>query len=208
MFLESGCASDVSPQITGLEEPMYHARVLVANKLRKHDLSVKSGDVISIIRTVNCPKGKWLARDVNNKCETGLFLTMAAVSRQSVINYVSTVFSPLYCIAWRFLPCFEDGYISVMNVELNIKEMLELGKRASHAAGRGQTDGDNLSFSSRWRSILLCVQNVYAIDFGFMFDGADILYNGTVCQTNVMYITQWFDVKYLNTLKSYLHSKF
>ncbi|KAA0719539.1 hypothetical protein E1301_Tti018437 [Triplophysa tibetana] len=96
-------------KITGLEEPMYHARVLVPSKLRKHDLSVKSGDVISIIRTVNCPKGKWLARDVNNKY----------------------------------------GYISVMNVELNIKEMLELGKRASHAAGRGQTDGDNVSFSSR-----------------------------------------------------------
>ncbi|KAI7809994.1 hypothetical protein IRJ41_020691, partial [Triplophysa rosa] len=96
-------------KITGLEEPMYHARVLVASKLRKHDLSVKSGDVISIIRTVSCPKGKWLARDANNKY----------------------------------------GYISVMNVELNIKEMLELGKRASQAAGRGQTDGDNLSFSSR-----------------------------------------------------------
>ncbi|XP_051553460.1 uncharacterized protein LOC127440724 [Myxocyprinus asiaticus] len=96
-------------KITGLEEPMYHARVLVASKLRKHDLPVKSGDVISIIRTINCPKGKWLARDANNKY----------------------------------------GYISVMNVELNIKEMLELGKRVSQAAGRGQTDGDNISFSSR-----------------------------------------------------------
>ncbi|XP_067308351.1 uncharacterized protein si:ch211-188c16.1 isoform X2 [Pseudorasbora parva] len=96
-------------KITGLEEPMYHARVLVASKLRKYNLPVKSGDLISIIRTVNCPKGKWLARDANNKY----------------------------------------GYISVMNVELNIKEMLELGKRASQASGRGQTDGDNLSFSSR-----------------------------------------------------------
>ncbi|XP_051985180.1 uncharacterized protein LOC127645564 [Xyrauchen texanus] len=96
-------------KITGLEEPMYHARVLVASKLRKHNLPVKSGDVISIIRTINCPKGKWLARDANNKY----------------------------------------GYISVMNVELNIKEMLELGKRVSQAAGRGQTDGDNISFSSR-----------------------------------------------------------
>ncbi|KAK7158476.1 hypothetical protein R3I94_004942 [Phoxinus phoxinus] len=96
-------------KITGLEEPMYRARVLAASKLRKYDLPVKSGDLISIIRTVNCPKGKWLARDANNKY----------------------------------------GYISVMNVELNIKEMLELGKKASQAAGRGQPDGDNLSFSSR-----------------------------------------------------------
>ncbi|XP_051990430.1 uncharacterized protein LOC127649398 [Xyrauchen texanus] len=96
-------------KITGMEEPMYHARVLVASKLCKHHLPVKSGDVISIIRTINCPKGKWLAKDGNNKY----------------------------------------GYVSVMNVELNIKEMLELGKRASQAAGQGQTDGDNISFSSR-----------------------------------------------------------
>lgn len=96
-------------KITGLEEPMYHARVLSDSKLRKYNLPVKSGDLISIIRTVNCPKGKWLARDANNKY----------------------------------------GYISVMNVELNIKEMLELGKKVSQAAGRGQTDGDNISFSSR-----------------------------------------------------------
>ncbi|XP_050952723.1 uncharacterized protein si:ch211-188c16.1 isoform X2 [Labeo rohita] len=96
-------------KITGLEEPMYHAKVLADSKLRKYDLSVKSGDLISIIRTVNCPKGKWLARDSNNKY----------------------------------------GYISVMNVELNIKEMLELGKKVSQAAGRGQTDGDTLSVSSR-----------------------------------------------------------
>ncbi|XP_043111166.1 uncharacterized protein si:ch211-188c16.1 isoform X2 [Puntigrus tetrazona] len=96
-------------KITGLEEPMYHARVLADSKLRKYDLPVKSGDLISIIRTVSCPKGKWLARDANNKY----------------------------------------GYISVMNVELNIKEMLELGKKVSQATGRGQTDGDNLSVSSR-----------------------------------------------------------
>lgn len=96
-------------KITGLEEPMYHARVLADSKLRKYNLSVKSGDLISIIRTVNCPKGKWLARDTNNKY----------------------------------------GYISVMNVELNIKEMLELGKKVSQAAGRGLTDGDNFSVSSR-----------------------------------------------------------
>uniref|UniRef100_A0A8C1M3P9 Helically-extended SH3 domain-containing protein n=1 Tax=Cyprinus carpio TaxID=7962 RepID=A0A8C1M3P9_CYPCA len=96
-------------KITGLEEPMYHARVLADSKLRKYDLPVKSGDLISIIRTVSCPKGKWLARDTDNRY----------------------------------------GYISVMNVELNIKEMLELGKKVSQAAGRRQTDGDNLSISSR-----------------------------------------------------------
>ncbi|KAM9501676.1 uncharacterized protein Hap1MRO34_013042 [Clarias gariepinus] len=96
-------------KITGEEEPMYHARVLLASKLRKHDLQVKSGDTVSIIRTTNCPKGKWLARDSQNKY----------------------------------------GYISVMNVELNMKEMMELGKRASQAIGRGHGEGDTLSLSSR-----------------------------------------------------------
>ncbi|XP_036452862.1 uncharacterized protein si:ch211-188c16.1 [Colossoma macropomum] len=95
-------------KITGQEEPMYHARVLVASKLRKHDLQVKSGDTVSIIRTTNCPKGKWLARDAQHKY----------------------------------------GYISVMNVELNMKEMLELGKRAQ-AAGRAAGEADTLSLSSR-----------------------------------------------------------
>ncbi|XP_017328524.1 uncharacterized protein si:ch211-188c16.1 isoform X2 [Ictalurus punctatus] len=96
-------------KITGQEEPMYHARVLLDSKLRKHDLQVKTGDTVSIIRTTNCPKGKWLARDSQNKY----------------------------------------GYISVMNVELNMKEMLELGKRASQAIGRGHVEGDTLSLSSR-----------------------------------------------------------
>ncbi|XP_042625280.1 uncharacterized protein LOC109100036 [Cyprinus carpio] len=96
-------------QITGLEEPMYHARVLADSKLRKYDLPVRRGDLISIIQTVSCPKGKWLARDANNKY----------------------------------------GYISVMNVELNIKEMLELGKKVSQASCRSQTNGDELSVSSR-----------------------------------------------------------
>ncbi|XP_066537051.1 FYN-binding protein 2 isoform X2 [Hoplias malabaricus] len=95
-------------QISGQEEPMYHARVLVSSKPRKHDLQVKSGDTISIIRTTNCPKGKWLARDAKNKY----------------------------------------GYISVMNVELNMKEILELGKRVQ-AAGRGGSELDTLSLSSR-----------------------------------------------------------
>ncbi|KAK1797436.1 hypothetical protein P4O66_008814, partial [Electrophorus voltai] len=96
-------------KITGLEEPVYHARVLVASKLRKRDLQVKSGDTVSIIRTTNCPKGKWLARDSQH-------------------NY---------------------GYISVMNVELNMKEMLELGRRASQVVGRGQGETDTTSLSSR-----------------------------------------------------------
>uniref|UniRef100_A0A4W4DT09 Uncharacterized protein n=1 Tax=Electrophorus electricus TaxID=8005 RepID=A0A4W4DT09_ELEEL len=100
-------------KITGLEEPVYHARVLVASKLRKRDLQVKSGDTVSIIRTTNCPKGKWLARDSQH-------------------NY---------------------GYISVMNVELNMKEMLELGRRASQVVGRGQGETDTTSLSSRWDTI-------------------------------------------------------
>lgn len=48
---------------------MYHARVMVASKVRKNDLPVKNGDTVSIIRTTSCPKGKWLARDANNRCE-------------------------------------------------------------------------------------------------------------------------------------------
>ncbi|XP_028328984.1 uncharacterized protein LOC114479485 isoform X2 [Gouania willdenowi] len=96
-------------KVTGEEEPMYHAKVMVASKVRKHDLPVKSGDTVSIIRTTNCPKGKWLARDTEHKY----------------------------------------GYISVMNVELNIQEMLELGKKAQ-AAGRGaNAEGDNISIESR-----------------------------------------------------------
>lgn len=43
-----------------------------------------------------------------------------------------------------------DGYISVMNVELNIKDMLELGKKAQ-AAGRGaNAEGDTISIGSRY----------------------------------------------------------
>nr|XP_020506106.2 uncharacterized protein fyb2 isoform X3 [Labrus bergylta] len=96
-------------KVTGEEEPMYHANVMLASKVRKNDLPVKTGDTVSIIRTTNCPKGKWLARDTNQKY----------------------------------------GYISVMNVELNIKEMLELGKKAQ-AAGRGASqEGDTISIGSR-----------------------------------------------------------
>ncbi|XP_062337376.1 uncharacterized protein si:ch211-188c16.1 [Osmerus eperlanus] len=96
-------------KITGKEEPLYHAKVMVASKVRKNDLLVKSGETVSIIRTTSCPKGKWLARDNNHKY----------------------------------------GYISVMNVELNIKEMLELGKKASQAAGRAAPEGDSISIESR-----------------------------------------------------------
>ncbi|XP_047223649.1 uncharacterized protein si:ch211-188c16.1 isoform X3 [Girardinichthys multiradiatus] len=96
-------------KVTGEEEPMYHAKVTVASKVRKNDLPVKNGDTVSIIRTTNCPKGKWLARDANHKY----------------------------------------GYISVMNVELNIKDMLELGKKAQ-AAGRGAyLEPDTVSIGSR-----------------------------------------------------------
>ncbi|XP_026229889.1 uncharacterized protein si:ch211-188c16.1 isoform X2 [Anabas testudineus] len=96
-------------KVTGHEEPMYHAKVMVASKVRKNDLPVKSGDTVSIIRTTNCPKGKWLARDTNQKY----------------------------------------GYISVMNVELNIKDMLELGKKAQAAGRGGNVEADTISIGSR-----------------------------------------------------------
>ncbi|XP_031710929.1 uncharacterized protein LOC116387729 isoform X2 [Anarrhichthys ocellatus] len=96
-------------KVTGEEEAMYHAKVTVASKVRKHDLPVKSGDTVGIIRTTNCPKGRWLARDANHKY----------------------------------------GYISVMNVELNIKEMLELGKKAQAAGRGGNLEGDTISIGSR-----------------------------------------------------------
>ncbi|XP_034038450.1 uncharacterized protein si:ch211-188c16.1 [Thalassophryne amazonica] len=95
-------------KVTGEEEPLYHAKVMVASKVRKNDLNVKTGDTVSIIRTTSCPKGKWLARDADHKY----------------------------------------GYISVMNVELNINEMLELGKKAQ-AGGKGNVDGDTISNGSR-----------------------------------------------------------
>ncbi|KAL2089561.1 hypothetical protein ACEWY4_014249 [Coilia grayii] len=78
-------------KITGQEEPMYAAKVTVASKGKNNDLPVKPGDIVSIIRTTNCPKGKWLARDDTNKY----------------------------------------GYICVGSVELDIKDMLELGKKVS-----------------------------------------------------------------------------
>ncbi|XP_031724302.1 FYN-binding protein 1 [Anarrhichthys ocellatus] len=78
-------------KITGQEVAMYQAKVTVTNKGRKNNLPVNSGDIVGIIRTNNCPKGKWLARDSSN-------------------NY---------------------GYIAVDHVELDIKEMLDLGRKAT-----------------------------------------------------------------------------
>lgn len=49
---------------------MYQAKVMLASKVRKNDLPVKTGDTVGIIRTTSCPKGKWLARDANHKCES------------------------------------------------------------------------------------------------------------------------------------------
>lgn len=53
-------------KITGQEEPIYHVKVIEEYKGRKNDLPVKVGDTVNIIRTENCPKGKWLAKDTNN----------------------------------------------------------------------------------------------------------------------------------------------
>ncbi|XP_051510903.1 proteoglycan 4-like [Myxocyprinus asiaticus] len=54
-------------KITGQEEPIYHVKVIEDCKARKNDLPLKIGDTVSIIRTNNCPKGKWLAKDSDNK---------------------------------------------------------------------------------------------------------------------------------------------
>ncbi|XP_067274622.1 proteoglycan 4 [Pseudorasbora parva] len=54
-------------KITGQEEAIYHVKVIEDCKGRKNDLPVKVGDTVSIIRTDKCPKGKWLAKDSNNK---------------------------------------------------------------------------------------------------------------------------------------------
>ena len=44
-----------------------------------------------------------------------------------------------------------DGYISVMNVELNIQEMLELGKTAQAARREGNMEADTISIGSRYQ---------------------------------------------------------
>ncbi|XP_014896273.1 FYN-binding protein [Poecilia latipinna] len=86
--------------ITGQEEAMYQAKVKVTAKGRKQDLPIKSGDVVSIIRTTECPKGKWLARDSSN-------------------TY---------------------GYVSVDHVEMDFKEILELGKKTPRNSAVIETD--------------------------------------------------------------------
>ncbi|XP_051803662.1 FYN-binding protein 1 isoform X2 [Acanthochromis polyacanthus] len=96
-------------KITGQEDAMYNAKVTVTTKGRKNDLPVKSGDMVSIIRTTNCPKGKWLARDSSN-------------------NY---------------------GYVAVDHVELDIKEMLELGKKAARQSSNNITEPEVTSTGSR-----------------------------------------------------------
>lgn len=53
---------------------------------------------------------------------------------------------PFIVLTWLFA----DGYISVMNVELNIKEMLELGKKAQAAGRAGTMEGDTISIGSRY----------------------------------------------------------
>ncbi|XP_028259325.1 proteoglycan 4 isoform X2 [Parambassis ranga] len=96
-------------KITGQEDAMYQAKVTVTTKGRKNDLPVKTGDIVSIIRTTNCPKGKWLARDSSN-------------------NY---------------------GYVAVEHVELDIKEMLELGKKAVRKTSSNVPETDVTSTGSR-----------------------------------------------------------
>ncbi|XP_051951732.1 proteoglycan 4-like isoform X2 [Xyrauchen texanus] len=54
-------------KIKGQEEPIYYVKVIEDCKGSKTDLPVKVGDTVSIIRTNKCPKGKWLAKDSDNK---------------------------------------------------------------------------------------------------------------------------------------------
>ncbi|KAI4905339.1 hypothetical protein NFI96_015510, partial [Prochilodus magdalenae] len=99
-------------KITGEEEALYQAKVRESCKGRKNDLAVKAGETVSIIRTTDCPKGKWLARDSNN----------------------------------------QYGFVLVESVDLDIQEMMELGKRAkvsSRTNSNGFTDPEATSTGSR-----------------------------------------------------------
>ncbi|KAM4629330.1 uncharacterized protein ACJ7VT_001673 [Polymixia lowei] len=115
-------------KITGQEEAMYQATVCVTTKGRKNDLPVTSGDTVSIIRTTNCPKGKWLARNSSN-------------------TY---------------------GYIAVDHVELDIKEMLQLGKKAavSHKNSSDTVDAERTSMGSR-------TSNHYPLSTGSFTDDSE-----------------------------------
>ena len=42
-------------------------------------------------------------------------------------------------------PLYADGYVSLKSLELNIKEMLELGKKPSQTAGLAANEGDTVS---------------------------------------------------------------
>lgn len=107
-------------QITGQEEAMYQARVTETVKGRKNDLPVKNGDIISIIRTTKCPKGKWLARDSSNNCESKALMG----SRKGWVQEACF-------LSGAAVFCASDGYVAVGHVELDIKEMMELGKKTT-----------------------------------------------------------------------------
>ncbi|XP_026160733.1 proteoglycan 4 isoform X3 [Mastacembelus armatus] len=114
--------------ITGQEDAIYQAKATVTTKGRKNDLPLRSGDVISIIRTNNCPKGKWLAKDSSN-------------------NY---------------------GYVAVDHVELDIKEMMEMGKKAtiSHKTTNQAYEGEVTSTGSR-------ASNGYPLSTGSFTDDSE-----------------------------------
>lgn len=81
---------------------MYHAKVMVASKVRKNDLPVTSGDTVSIIRTTNCPKGKWLARDANHKCELNLLVVFKRANAAPFITLHLLLLSLLQLFIWIF----------------------------------------------------------------------------------------------------------
>ncbi|XP_076873167.1 uncharacterized protein LOC143522989 isoform X2 [Brachyhypopomus gauderio] len=100
-------------KVTGEEEVIHHAKVTEACKGRKDDLAVNVGDVVDVIRTTDCPKGKWLARDSSNKY----------------------------------------GYIPVESVELDMHEIMEIGKKAKadrHAKSNGLTYTELTNTESRF----------------------------------------------------------
>lgn len=100
---------------------MYQAKVNVTTKGRKHNLPVKSGDTVNIIRTDFCPKGKWLARDSSNNCKlktdfpasfSSVYLMKCAVQlreqmfRKLVMNINRRLFPQmgiLMCNMWNWI---------------------------------------------------------------------------------------------------------
>ncbi|KAL7871904.1 hypothetical protein SRHO_G00068870 [Serrasalmus rhombeus] len=114
-------------KITGEEEALYQTKVRETCKARKDDLAVKAGETVSIIRTTHCPKGKWLARDSNNKY----------------------------------------GYILVKSVDLDIQEMMELGKRAKTSStpkSNGFIDPEVTSAGSRSSHPYALHQESFTVD--------------------------------------------